>query len=236
MKKITTTLLAFAFTATLFAQKMSVQLNTGYNYLLGTKIDKLGQGDKPSLGSFTDGTIPVGIEARYYQGDNLFFNLGYSYHFDLGHSFTIPGSSTMQQSSKLNPQTIQLGGAYYLTQDALKVYAGLDANLYIANTTITTTNSTITQYVPFSKREESFSYITAGVGPKIGFDYALNENLFMNVNAYYNFIISQAEKRKISKTTTITTPAGTTKSTEDEEVSFNNSNLLGITVGIGYKF
>ena len=143
--------------------------------------------DLSGIRSMTDGAeFMFGgmINARYGITDNiqLGLNLGF-YQKSLGEIFG--------QSLKSRIIPITLSGEYFLLTDNARPYVGLDLGLYTFGAKFESSSSSESRF---------------GLAPVAGFQYGINDNLYLNTNIKYHLILES-----------------------------NTDGLFSFNIGIGYR-
>lgn len=215
-------IIAFSITS-LVAQdkKFSVQLNTGYTFLSGKKFDKLGEGDKYALGTVSNGLIPLELEARFRPISKFAINLAYAYNFSLPYSLDRPGEElgiAVKLKNTVPSHSIRIGGLYYFATEKFKPYAGLDLGVLLSQWNMKA------EADGTSATTKTKMFTNLSIRPKVGFEYDLPANLFLNVVVYYDALIPMSDVKNSD---------GEVMIPKSEQTATHG---VGVNVGVGIRF
>ncbi len=167
MKKV---ILAFAAIVALSFSQANAQIQIGafgtYNKLLG------------DAGTDAPAGFGGGLEGKYFINPSL--ALGASFGF-IRHSETEAGITL---STTIMP--ILLTGNYFFTENGFRPYAGLGLGLYML--TFKSSGSVLGIPLEFETSESK-----TGFAPNAGFQYMFNDNLGLDVNLKYHYIMTEGE-------------------------------------------
>ncbi len=158
-------ILAFAAIVALSFSEASAQIQIGGSVGINKLLGDGGEGWKMGLGG--------GLDGKYFINPNLALGLNISY---LMH--TAEASSDFQ----LNLTPVLLTGNYFFAEGGFRPYAGLGLGMYMIKTKIS--------FFGISA-ESSDSKI--GFAPNAGFQYMFNDNLGLDVNLKYHYIMTEGE-------------------------------------------
>jgi len=117
--------------------------------------------------------IGVGLNVGYYTFKGKEFGLGFD--LDLGDYFEMDFDMSFG-AERINIIPITLNGKYYFTTEGFQPYGGVDAGLYMLNSS-------------FGGASNTDMYF--GVAPVLGFQYGFTDALALDLNAKYNLIFSE---------------------------------------------
>ena len=171
------------FVVALCVATASAQLNVGAS--IGTQISTEKEG-KTGFG--------LGINAEYLINPNIGLGANFGYYI-----LDTEKEDGVTATAYLMP--ITLTGKYYFLTENFRPYAGVDVGLY----TLGVHASTKTDGLSVSMNISDTKF---GLGPVVGFQFGLSNNLALDVNAKYSHIFLDGE----------------------------STGFVGINAGIVYKF
>lgn len=167
MKKLVK--LAAIAALTLFSVAATAQIKIGANAAVGMPMGTLGDVYSAGFGG--------GLSAKYMLNDNMSVGAGFNY-IKLGSDMEGVDFSTMPVTANFS---------YYFGTEGFKPYAGIDAGIFM--------NTFTMDLGIFGTAETASSDL--GFAPVVGFEYAFSDALALDVNAKYNYIMTEGDASTI---------------------------------------
>lgn len=204
-----------AITTASFAQKkFAVMINTGYNYAIGPNFDDVTDNRPGNIGTFSSSLISHSFRLTYGISEKIVVTAGYAFNFPTS-SYRSRATDGVTSSVDTRLHQISVGANYYFATTRLRPFVGLDLGVGLVgydSKNLSTANS-----VTYNQTGFLFS-------PKVGVDYDLNDHWYLNADLHYIGVTGGK----------LTAKRNETRITTAEKAGFNN--LIGLNVGIGYRF
>jgi outer membrane protein W len=156
-------IMAFAAIVALSFSQANAQIQIGASGGINKILGDAGEFYKMGFGG--------GLDARYFINPKLAVGLNFSY---LMHGWDVEGAD-----ASFNLMPISLTGSYFFSEEGFKPYAGLGLGMYMNSVS------------GGGESESGDSKI--GFAPMAGFQYMFNDNLGLDVNLKYHYIMTEEE-------------------------------------------
>ena len=215
MKFITKCALAAVLAVGSLTALNAQKLTGGVNLMTGMPMGDFG--DAAGFG------IGGGVDFNYYVADQIAVGLEVGYISFPGESIDVLGVSVDLPGYTMIP--IIAKGTYYFNDEdeGFRPYAGLGVGFYMLSQTIE---------IP-GVGDESIDQNGLGISPRIGAEYAFNDQWALNLNVQYNILLNEKEE---DTETTVTDPFTGNTSTVTTTTTYPSTPYLGINLGIVYTF
>lgn len=171
MKKLVK--LAAIAALTLFSVAATAQIKIGANAAVGMPMGDNMEGFNTGFGG--------GLSGKYMLNDNMAVGAGFNY--------IKMGSDVDGVDFTVMPITANY--TYYFGTEGFKPYAGIDAGIYM------TTFNMKMDLGMLGTTEVEVSDSNTGFAPVVGFEYAFSDALALDVNAKYNYIMTEGDASTI---------------------------------------
>ncbi len=213
MKKLSIlfALVAVSFGSSLNAQKMDLGLGGALALPMGDFSDAsdMGFGGNISLNYFITEQISAGVEVN-----GLFF----------------PETDYGIASNLYTSFPIQVVGRYFFLTDDFKPYAGLGLGFYLMQNELRYSQEYLEANT--SIKDQNIDQGGFGISPRIGFDYAFNKWVALNLEVNYNLVFNEKTESIIIEVPNPSDPANPIQA--QGEATYPATPFLGVNLGLKF--